>query len=167
MVRVRWWVLAIWGGVTALTWSVRVVNVWSDLLPSTEERVAVTAVAASFVVLGLVVSVLSLGMRRYLPTRGDHIIVGALAGWTVGVWAMRILAIAAGDHTTGFVAVHALVAGVSMALAVVCWREVARLPVPERPPAEGNFESATDPGPEAPDTADVVSTASTASTASA
>lgn len=136
MLRVRWWLLAIWGAVTALVWSVRAVNVWRDLLPSTEERVAVTAVAASFVVLGLVVIVLSLGMRRYLPTRGDHIIVGALAGWTVAVWAMRLVALAAGgDHSTGFVAVHASVAAVSVSLAAVCWREVARLPLPERPPA--------------------------------
>jgi hypothetical protein len=76
-----------------------------------------TALALSFTVLAVLVA---WAMR----TRWEHrrAAVLALAGWTVAVWAVRVVGIAGGDHSAGFVVVHLVLAGVSIALSVLAVR---------------------------------------------
>jgi hypothetical protein len=50
-------------------------------------------------------------------------VVLALAGWTTVVWAVRATGIATADHDGAFVAVHLVLAAVSIVLAVLAVRE--------------------------------------------
>ena len=96
---------------TVLVWTTRIRNILSDdggltdlLLPR-----ALTALA----VLALV------DRRRGVP---------ALAGATVAVWAVRVPMILVHDHSAAFVAVHLVLAAVSVALAVWAVRQGRRAP---------------------------------------
>jgi hypothetical protein len=134
--RVRWGVIVAFGLWSAVVWSARVVNVWRDLLLSTDEKVLLTVMAAIFLVLGVAVVLIGLGLRRWAPTRVDIVTVGVLGGWTCGVWFLRIVDIASDDHGLAFVVVHTMLAAVSIALAGLSWRELAaaRPAVDEAPP---------------------------------
>jgi hypothetical protein len=125
-VRLRWWIVVLFGLWSVLVWSARTVNLWRDLLLSTDEKVVLTVMAGIFVVLGLAVALIGLGLRKWAPTRVDIIAVGVLGGWTCGVWFLRIVEmIASGDHGTVFIAVHVVLAGASIALAAWSWQELA------------------------------------------
>ncbi len=52
--------------------------------------------------------------------------VGALAIWTIGVWAVRTPMILVHDHPAGFKVVHTVLAAVSIGLAVWAERDVQR-----------------------------------------
>ena len=94
--------LAIW---SLFVWGVRIRNAEGDLGP--------TLLAASFVVLAVAV----------LASRGERLPTLALAGWTIAVWAVRVVDIALlSDHETAFIVVHAVLAVVSTALAVAAVR---------------------------------------------
>jgi hypothetical protein len=138
--RIRWGVIVGFGAWSVFVWSSRVVNVWRDLLLSTDEKVIHTVMAGIFVVLGLAVVLIGLGFRRWAPSRVDIVTVGVLGGWTCGVWLLRMLDIISDDHSLGFVVVHAALAVVSVALAGWSWSEMARarpvLAEPDTPTAD-------------------------------
>lgn len=94
-------VLAGW---TLLVWAGRIRNAVGG-----DEGAGAVVLAASFVALAVAV----------LATRGrSGPVVLALAAWTAGVWVVRLVDIAAfSDRGAGFVAVHAVLAAVSVALA--------------------------------------------------
>ncbi|MEL6981923.1 MAG: hypothetical protein AAFO29_05830 [Actinomycetota bacterium] len=52
--------------------------------------------------------------------------VVALAGLTTGVWLVRAVDIALGDHSVGFIAVHLVLAAVSIGLAAVAVAAIRR-----------------------------------------
>src|SRR5262245_56707113 len=85
----RWWIVSLFGAWSAFVWATRTVNVWRDLLLSTDEKVVLTVVAAIFVVLGVAALCIGVGLRKWAPTRVDVITVGVLGGWTCGVWLLR------------------------------------------------------------------------------
>jgi hypothetical protein len=124
-----WRVVAAFGVWSVFVWSTRLVNIWRDYLLTTDEKVAASVIALVFVVLGLTVIVIAVGFRRWPATRGDVIAIGALAGWTGGVWFLRTIDIVGGDHSAAFVAVHVALAVISVALAGFAWRAVATVPV--------------------------------------
>ena len=101
-------VLAGW---TLLVWAGRIRNAISG-----DEGAGTVVLAATFVALGGAV----------LASRGrSGPLVLALAAWTAAVWAVRIVDIAAfSERSAGFVAVHAVLAAVSIALA---WWAVRRV----------------------------------------
>jgi hypothetical protein len=103
--------LVLW---TVLVWLGRVRNAAAG-----DEGIAPVLLAATFVVLAGAV----------LATRGrEPRLVVALAGWTTAVWLVRIVDIAlASGHGAGFVAVHAVLAAVSIALSVWARRAVRAL----------------------------------------
>lgn len=86
---------------TLLVWTTRVRNILSDDggLPDLLLPLALTALAAFALV----------DRRRGVP---------ALAGATVAVWAVRVPLILVRDHSAAFVAVHLVLAVVSVSLAV-------------------------------------------------
>ncbi len=77
--------------------------------------------AASFLVLAAVVVLVSLWKRAWRPYA-----VGALAVWTIAVWAVRTPMILVHDHPAGFKVVHTVLAVVSIGLAVWAERDVQR-----------------------------------------
>lgn len=90
------WTLVVWGG--------RIRNAVSG-----DEGAGALVLATTFVALAVAV----------LATRGHRLAVLALAGWTVAVWAVRIVDIAVlSDHEAAFVVVHAALAAASIALAL-------------------------------------------------
>jgi hypothetical protein len=102
-------------------WTTRIRNIWTDDALSAGTQWARTALALSFTVLALAV-----GHAVYHRTSWRDGVVRLLAGWTVVVWVVRAVGIALADHDAAFVAVHVVLAVVSIGLAVAAVREVAR-----------------------------------------
>ncbi len=102
---------------TVLVWTTRIGNIWGDDGLDTGEKVGRTALALSFTALAALVAWAVL-------TRWEHRrpAVLALAGWTVGVWVVRAVGIAGGDHRAAFVVVHLVLAAVSLALSWLALR---------------------------------------------
>jgi hypothetical protein len=107
---------------TFLVWTTRVANVWRDADLDTGERWGRMLLALSFTVLVIAAGV---ALWRRLA-QATVVAVGALAAWTVAVWVVRGIAILAADHDLGFKVVHTVLAVVSIALAVLAWRETRR-----------------------------------------
>jgi hypothetical protein len=109
--------LVVW---TLLVWTTRINNIWADDALDTMARAGRTALALSF-------TLLALATAWALARRADRIrpLVVALAIWTTGVWIVRAIGIAAGDHDAAFVAVHVALAVVSIGLAALAVRERA------------------------------------------
>lgn len=104
---------------TLLVWTTRIRNIWTDESLSTSGQIGRTTLSLSFTVFaGAVLWLWWQGRRR------DHVdpiaspVVRLFAAWTIGVWAVRAVQIAAADHDAAFVAVHTVLAVVSTALAV-------------------------------------------------
>jgi hypothetical protein len=96
------WPLIAFFAWTVFVWAGRIRNGGSVLL------------AASFLVLAAIA----------IWRRGRWIT--ALAGWTVGVWAVRTPYILVHDHPAGFKVVHTALAVLSIALAISAQRHVQR-----------------------------------------
>jgi hypothetical protein len=108
---------------TLLVWTTRIGNIWGDADLTTGEKWGRTGLALSFTVLALAVVVL-VAVHQRRPWRG--LAVKILAGWTIGVWVTRSYGIATGDHDAAFIAVHLVLAVVSIVLSVLAVREEAR-----------------------------------------
>lgn len=111
--------LAVW---TLLVWATRIANIWDDTALDTGEKLGRTGLAVSFTVLGAAVLV-ALWRRT---DRWVRPAVGALAAWTTVVWVVRDVRIVGSDHDLGFTLVHVVLGVVSVALAVLAWREASR-----------------------------------------
>jgi len=115
--------LVIW---TLVVWTTRIGNIWGDDALDTGERWAGTALPLSFTVLALGVALALVRRARWLD-----VAVKALAGWTLGVWVVRSIDIATGDHDAAFIVVHLVLGVISVVLAVLSVGELSRRP--ERP----------------------------------
>ncbi len=113
----RRWTLALCGA-TLLVWTTRIGNIWRDDELTSGEQWGRTGLALSFTVLALAVV---WALVRRSPWR--RLAVLALAGWTLAVWLVRSFGIATGDHDAAFVAVHLVLAAVSITLSVLAVRE--------------------------------------------
>lgn len=104
------WTLFVWGG--------RLRNLWQE--PGSLADVSRWSLIGSlvFCALSLIVVVFWL-MARSGGSRGLRAAVGALAGFTTAIWLVRAVDIALGDHSTAFIAVHLLLALVSIGLGVL------------------------------------------------
>jgi hypothetical protein len=49
----------------------------------------------------------------------------AFAAWTVAVWVVRSVGIATADHDASFIAVHLVLAAISISLSAAAWRETS------------------------------------------
>lgn len=109
----RRWTIALCAW-TAVVWTTRIGNIWNDAALTEGEKWGRTALALSFT--ALLVAVL-VTLRADLAVR--RVLVLALAGWTTVVWVVRAAGIATGDHDAAFVAVHLVLAVVSIGLAAL------------------------------------------------
>ena len=111
--------------VTLLVWTTRIRNIWTDDELSTAGQVGRTALALAFTAFALVGAFLWwTARRRGSAPAGSARFVRAFAVWTTGVWVVRGVQIALADHDAAFVAVHTVLAVVSIALAVWADRAV-------------------------------------------
>jgi hypothetical protein len=104
-------------GWTALVWTTRIGNIWRDHALDRGEKVGRTLLALSFTALAAVVLVALVRRAGWLAAA-----VGALAGWTTAVWIVRSVGIATGDHEAAFIAVHLVLAAVSIGLSALALR---------------------------------------------
>lgn len=122
--------LVLW---TLLVWFNRLGNIWRDQELDTAGQLGRSALAASFIAGAVLVA-----FAAWRSAPGAAVTVAAVFGvWTVGVWVWRAIAILAGSESTGFKAVHTVLAVVSIALATAAYRELraraaraGELPVP-------------------------------------
>jgi hypothetical protein len=114
---------------TGVVWTTRIGNIWGDDALSDGEKWGRTGLALSFTVLAVVAGLALVRRAAWLRPS-----VVALAGWTTVVWVVRAAGIATGGHDAAFIAVHVVLAVVSIALAVLAWRAVtASAPRPAAP----------------------------------
>jgi hypothetical protein len=113
---------------TVFVWTTRIRNIWGDDGLTDGEKWGHTGLALSFTVLAVLVG---LAVARRADWTG--LAVKALAGWTIGVWVVRSIGIATADHDAGFIAVHLVLAVISMVLAGLAVRETADSPAPSDP----------------------------------
>jgi hypothetical protein len=111
-------VLVAW---TVLVWTTRIGNIWGDEALSTGEKWGRTGLAGSFTLLAAVVAWALWRRSQWLRPA-----VAALAAWTVIVWIVRAVGIATGDHEAAFIAVHLVLATVSITLSTWSWRSVVQ-----------------------------------------
>ncbi len=112
-------VLWVFVGWTLFVWATRIRNIWTDDTLTTAGQVGRSLLVASFVLPAVVIAAALLRRRwgRWFPW-----FVRVVAAWTVGVWVVRMVAIAVHGHDVGFVVVHLVLALVSSVLAVAAWR---------------------------------------------
>ena len=110
--------LAVW---SLLVWTTRLRNIWTDDELSSADQWTRTALALSFTVLALAV-----GHAVFHRTAWRQTVVRALAGWTIVVWLVRAIGIATADHGGAFIAVHLVLAAISIGLATLALREGGR-----------------------------------------
>src|SRR5688500_13349406 len=110
---------------TLLVWTTRIGNIWGDDALTTGEKWGRTGLALSFTALAASVVI---GLVRRAPWL--RLAVLALSGWTVGVWAVRSVGIATDDHSAAFIAVHLVLAAISITLAGLASRATVRVPAP-------------------------------------
>lgn len=109
--------VAVLVGWTAFVWTTRIGNVWRDHALDAGQKLGRTGLALSFTALAAVVLVAYVQRRSWL---GRAVLV--LAGWTAVVWVERSVGIATGHHSGAFIAVHIVLAVVSVALSIVTVR---------------------------------------------
>ena len=116
--------LVAFGAWTLFVWGTRIDNILGQDDLTTAGRAARLALALSFTVLAvalLAAAWRSRAQRRDL-TRVEVLVVAVGAVWTTGVWVVRGIGIAVGDHPGGFIAVHTALAVVSIGLAALTVR---------------------------------------------
>lgn len=121
--------LIVW---TLFVWTTRIGNIWNDDALTDGEKWGRTGLALSFTVLALAAA-----HAVYHRTSWRGYVVKTFAGWTIGVWVVRSVGIATSDHEASFIAVHLILATISIALSGLAVREDAQLsaasaPYPER-----------------------------------
>ncbi|MDH3704749.1 MAG: hypothetical protein OES57_01705 [Acidimicrobiia bacterium] len=101
---------------TLLVWVPRIRNIWVDEALSVPGQLLRTTWAVVFI--GLAIGALWLAWRHARSAVGWWRV---FVIWTVGFWVVRGVQIAVAGHDAGFVAVHTVLALVSIGLALWSW----------------------------------------------
>jgi Kef-type K+ transport system membrane component KefB len=119
--RTRWYAVGLvaW---TAFVWANRVANVLGGD-EATAARVVSFVTAALFLVLAAAAAVVLLTRRRRAVDRAGAGVLLALAVLSIVYWPVRMVQIALGGNSVGFVAVHLVLGVVAVALAWPVARE--------------------------------------------
>jgi uncharacterized membrane protein YhaH (DUF805 family) len=113
--RTRWYAagLVAW---TVFVWANRIANTLSGD-ESTTARVVSFVTAAVFLVLAVAAAVVLVTRRHRAIDRTGAGVLLALAALSIVYWPIRMVQIAFGGHSVGFVAVHLMLGVVAVALA--------------------------------------------------
>jgi hypothetical protein len=114
-------VLVLFAGWTLFVWVGRIRNLAQEPGPIAEASRWSLLGSVAFTVLGLLLLATSASARLGSGRGPLRPVVAALGALTTGVWVVRALDIALGDHSIGFVVVHLVLAVVSIGLAVASW----------------------------------------------
>ncbi len=125
---------------TVLVWTTRIRNIWTDDSLTTGGQVWRTALALTFTAFAVAALVVWARARRRPAPPWAPSLVRAFAVWTTGVWVVRSVQIAGNGHEAAFVAVHTVLAIVSIALSV--WADR----VAHRSPGHADAALSPDPG---------------------
>lgn len=128
----RRWALAL-SAWSVFVWANRLNNLRQDATATDGERALSLAMSGVSLLLALAAAaVVVRAWRRGWPDAdgAERGVLLAFAGWTVAVWSVRVADIVVAWRSVGFVAVHVVLAGASVALAAQVWREL-------RPPRLG------------------------------
>lgn len=109
-------------GWSLFVWATRIDNIVGDESLDGFGQAWRSALALSFVVLAVVAG---LRWRRRTGPQGRPLVAVVLAWWTIGVWLVRGVGIAFGDHEAAFIVVHLVLAVVSIALAALVLRSLS------------------------------------------
>lgn len=119
------WLLVGW---TAIVWVGRIRNLVGDADITGGARAWRIVVAVLFLGLAAVTATVPLGLWHRRPL-GSTRLVSIFCLWTIAFWSVRGAGLLLGDHEAGFKVVHTVLAGVSIALAVLLQRADRRLAV--------------------------------------
>lgn len=123
--RSRHWLL-VFAGWQLYVWGTRIANVaGDDGLTGTDKVLRVLLSLSFFLVAAAAIWAWRTMVGGAAVSSAAARAVQAGGAWTVVVWVVRGVDIAAGGHSTAFVVVHLVLALVSVALAVVAVRVVA------------------------------------------
>ena len=114
--------LVAFGTWTLVVWATRIDNVIGQDDLTTVGRAGRLALALSFTMLGLALLIIVRRARGRELSRVERSVIVSGAVWTLGVWVVRGVGIALGDHAAAFIAVHTVLAVVSIALAALTLR---------------------------------------------
>ncbi len=118
MVTVRAMSLLVFGVWSLFVWTTRIGNVLRDDDLSSGGKVSGVALALSFTVVGVAALAIWWRSRSRVLTPTEAWVVRVGLAWTVGVWVVKGIGIAVGDHSGAFIAVHTVLAVVSIGLAL-------------------------------------------------
>ena len=123
MSRQAFWAVTVLAGWSLLVWSNRLSNVTDDAELTGSGQLIRGALALSFMLLSAACLVLV-----WQATRGarNNVVPFArgLAVWSIVIWVVRGIGIAVADHSVGFIAVHLVLAVLSIVLGVWVLRTV-------------------------------------------
>ena len=114
--------LVAFGAWTLFVWATRVGTAFEQDDLSAAARAGRVGLAVSFTVVGIALLAVAWRARGRELSAVEARVVQAAAVWTVGVWVVRGVQIAVADHEAAFIAVHVVLAVVSIALAVATAR---------------------------------------------
>ena len=135
----RWLVaLGVW---TLFVWATRIDNVLAQDDLTGVGRAARLALALSFTVGGVALLAIAWRTRDRVLHRGEALLVDVFCWWTIAVWVVRVVQISLGDHEAAFIAVHAVLGIVSIALAALTLRSTT---MPLRHGTTGNRRAEDD-----------------------
>lgn len=120
MRRLRPYPIAVFAGLTLLIWGNRVWLAWTDPTFGVTAKLGYSVPITCFV-LAAIVTLFAL-WRGATGSAGFRALVSAFTGGTVGYWAIRLPVILLRHHPASFKVVHAVLAGVSVVVAVRAWR---------------------------------------------
>ena len=121
-------------GWTFYVWGTRVANILRDQTLGDVARALDLALAASFLVFAVVVSIML--RRSWSDGMSDagSTLIRAFVAWTAVVWVVRLVEILSSGHTTSFKAVHTVIGLLSIGLGAAAWR----LTMPTREAAQSD-----------------------------
>ncbi len=108
-------------GWTLFVWIGRVRNALSDPELEGAQKLGPLVLSLSFLLPALALGVAWVSARRRggRVDRWASVLIRVFAAWTIAVWVLRVADIAlGGDWSPGFIAVHAVLGAVSVALAI-------------------------------------------------
>lgn len=114
--------LLVWSGWTLFVWTTRIRNIWTDDELETAAQVGRTALALAFTLFAVVSIAGWWRERRGARWSFARRWIAAFAVFTTAVWIVRAVQIALADHGAAFIAVHTVLAVISVGLAAWTWR---------------------------------------------
>lgn len=108
--------LVAFGAWTLFVWATRVGTALD------ERATGRVALAVAFTVVGVALLIVAWRARGRVLTAGEVHAVRLAAAFTVGVWVVRAVQIALADHEAAFIAVHVVLAVVSVTMAIATVR---------------------------------------------